>query len=104
MSARLMELALRKQRLQIRCDALRAQWAGQARGAKSLCDTTDRLVNGWTWLRRHPEIVVAVVVTLLVARRSTVFRWIRRSFLAWQIWRRGRGWLVRQIAVLKEAT
>jgi hypothetical protein len=94
MSDRLTALALKKQRLQIKCGSLREQWIGQAQGAKSVCDLTDRIVGGWTWLRRHPEIVVAVVVALVVARRSVVFRWLRRGFLAWQVWRRGRGWLL----------
>jgi hypothetical protein len=86
------ELALKKQRLQLRSAALRQQMSGQAGALDPLFLTADRLNNGIGWLRRHPEAVVAAVVAIVVARPRRAFRWARRAFFAWQVWRRLQTW------------
>jgi hypothetical protein len=94
MSARLLELALKKQRLQFRSDLLREEWRAHARGLAPVFGAADQVRAGYLWLRRHPELVVGAGVAVVVARPRVAWRWLRRGLLAWQFWRKGRQWLV----------
>lgn len=91
--ARLMELALRKQRLQFDSEHLRARCVRGASVIPPLCAGADRIVDGWYWLRARPAIPVAIGVALLVSRPRRVWRWLTRGVAAWQAWRRVRGLL-----------
>lgn len=93
MTPRQLELALRKQRLQIRSAALREELAGQALAVAPLFVVGDVLREAGRWLRRHPEALVAVGAALLVARPRLLVRWGRRGIVAWQTWRKARAWL-----------
>lgn len=88
------ELALKKQRLQLRSAALRAEIAGHAAGIAPWLAAADKVRDGAVWLRRHPAVVVGTAFALLAARPRVVVRWVRRSLVAWQAWRRVRAWLV----------
>ncbi len=87
------ELALKKQRLQLRSAALRAEFAGHAAVLEPWLTAGDRLREGARWLRRHSAIVVGTTVALLVARPRAASRWARRGLIAWQAWSRARAWL-----------
>lgn len=93
MNARRLELALQKQRLQLRSAQLRADFAADAAAFEPLFAAGDRVRNGARWLRSHPEVAVGTGVALLVARPRALLRWARRSLLAWQAVRRARLWL-----------
>lgn len=93
MSPALLELALKKQRLQLRSAALRNEWVACAAGVRPLLDSADRVRAAGVWLRRHPEIWVGVGIALVVARPRVAWRWVRRGVAAWQLWRKGRSWL-----------
>jgi hypothetical protein len=93
MSAGLIELALKKQRLQLKSEALRERWAAQALALQPVCRAGDGVRKVVAWTRRHPQALVAGSVALLVARPRAVIRWGRRTVLAWRSWRRLRGWL-----------
>lgn len=93
MSPQQVELALRKQRLQLKSAALRSEFAGHAMVIAPLFAVGDRARNGALWLRRHPEVAAIAVVALLVARPRPLFRWARRGVVAWQAWSRIRAWL-----------
>lgn len=93
MSPRQVELALRKQRLQLRSAALRDEFAGHGAAFAPLFAAGDGIREGFHWLRRHPEALVAPVVALAVARPRVLFRWARRSVVAWQAWGRLQAWL-----------
>ena len=93
MNGRLLELALKKQRLQLKSEAQRAEWLACAAAFEPVCAGVDRVREAGGWLRRHPELLVAGVVALLVARPRAVFRWLRRSFVALRLVRRLSGWL-----------
>lgn len=93
MSPRLIDLALKKQRLQLKSAALRAEWVTCASVLKPLCAGADRVRDAGTWLGRHPGLLVGVGVALLVARPRMVFRWLRRSVVVFGVWQRVRGWL-----------
>jgi hypothetical protein len=94
MNRRLLELALKKQRLQFQSVALREQWANHALGLRPLCTGIDRVDDGFAWLRRYPHVFAAVGAALLAARPRALWRWTRRGWLAWQFWRRGGRWLL----------
>ena len=94
MNSRLVDLALKKQRLQFKSAALREQWIDHARGIQPLCDGADRVRQGAHWLGRHPEVLVGAAVALLVARPRTLWRWMRRGVLALSVLRRRRHWLL----------
>jgi hypothetical protein len=100
MAATAIELALKKQRLQLKSAELRDQWTVCAATLKPLCTGADRLRDAGAWLRRHPELPLAVGVALAVARPRALFRWLRRAVSALLVWRRlrkrlttGLGWL-----------
>lgn len=88
-----LELALRKQRLQIAGDGLRIDLARHAAGLAPAFTGADRAVEAVRCLRRHPQVAVAAGVALIVARPSRAWRWGRRAFFGWQAWRRWRNFL-----------
>ncbi len=96
MSPALVELALRKQRLQFKSAALRQDFARQAASLAPIFGAADRVRDGARWLRQHPQAVVAAAVAILVARPRVVFRWLRRGFFAWQGFVRARHWLAKR--------
>lgn len=86
--ARLLELALKKQRLQFASAELRDRLARNATVIAPICSGIDQTRAAGRWLRRHPAIPVAVAVALAVGRPRGTWRWARRGFVAWQSWQR----------------
>lgn len=95
MNERQLALALKKQRLQIKSDALREQWQQHARGLAPTLAVADQVRAGIGWLKQHPEVTVGAGVALAVAKPRAVWRWLRRGFTVWQVWRKGQRWLAR---------
>lgn len=93
MSPSSLELALRKQRLQIASDGLRADFARNAAGLAPAFGVADCAADGVRWLRRHPQVIVAAGVALVVARPRRAWRWARRAFVGWKVWRKLQGLL-----------
>lgn len=87
MSPQLVELALRKQRLQIRSAALRETWASNVGGIAPLFSAADGIRRAAFWVRSHPLFLVAAGVALVVARPRAVFRWAQRGALTYRLWR-----------------
>jgi hypothetical protein len=85
-----LELALKKQRLQIAGEGLRTDFSRHARGLAPVFTGADYAVEGARWVGRHPQLVLAAAVALLVARPKRAWRWARRAFVGWQAWRRWR--------------
>lgn len=92
-----LELALRKQRLQIAGETLRADFGRYAAGLAPAFAGADLAVDAAHWLRRHPQVLMAAVVALVVARPRRAWRWARRAFLGWQAWRKLSGLLERRL-------
>ncbi|QDX82275.1 hypothetical protein B9N43_14105 [Denitratisoma sp. DHT3] len=88
MNQRDLELALRKQRLQLHSAALRHRIAADAAGLAPAFAVADRLGDGLRWLREHPRWVVGGLVALLVARPRAALRWGRRGWFVWRVARR----------------
>lgn len=97
MSAAALELALKKQRLQIAGDDLRADFGRYASGLRPIFNGADTAVEGVRWLRRNPEVIVATVVALAVIRPKRAWRWARRAFVGWQAWRKLRELVERRL-------
>lgn len=92
MSPRFLELALRKQRLQLQSAAQREALVAAAAGLAPVFAVADGVRDGAHWLNRHPEWLAGGIVALLVARPRAVLRWARRGFFAWQLWRKVGEW------------
>jgi hypothetical protein len=82
------DLALKKQRLQLQSAALRERAAAHGARLAPVFAGFDRLQAGTAWLRAHPQVLVAAAVALLVARPRNAVRWLRRGLFAWQAWKR----------------
>lgn len=98
MNPRVLELALKKQRLQWQIAAQREELGRFGAGLAPALGAADRVREGARWLRRHPEAVAAGVTALVVARPRVVWRWARRGFFAWQAWRKLQGVVVGRFA------
>ena len=83
-----LELALKKQRLQIASEGLRGDFGRHAAGLMPIFSGADFAVDGARWMRRNTQIVIAAGVALLVARPKRAWRWARRAFFGWQAWRK----------------
>jgi hypothetical protein len=83
-----LELALKKQRLQIASATLRIDFGRYAAGLAPAFSGADCAVETARWLRRHPQVVMAAAVALVVARPKRAWRWARRVFFGWQAWQK----------------
>ncbi|MCX7156403.1 MAG: YqjK-like family protein [Rhodocyclales bacterium] len=88
MNSTTLELALKKQRLQIASDTLRAEFGLCAAGLAPAFSGADCAVEGVLWLRRNPQFLIAAGVALVVIRPKRSWRWARRAFVGWQVWRK----------------
>lgn len=91
-----LELALEKQRLQLESATQRVALAQHSVGLLPFFEGVDRVRDGARWAARHPAIVVGVLALLMVVRpgvRGFFWRWTRRGFVAWRLWRDGSRWL-----------
>jgi hypothetical protein len=92
MSPRELELALKKQRLQLQSAALRAHLAQQTRAFEPAAGAVDMVRLGYSFLRGRPYVWVAAAVVLVVAKPSAVWRWLKRGAVWWQAAQQMRGW------------
>lgn len=97
MNSSAIELALKKQRLQIAGEGLRTDFARHATGLMPVFVGADIAVVGVQWIRRNREIVVAVGVALLIIRPRSAIGWARRGFVMWRVWRDFRDFLERRL-------
>jgi YqjK-like protein len=81
-----LELALKKQRLQIASGHLRADFGNCASGLMPVFVGADMAVAGAHWVRRNQELVVAIGVALAVIRPRSALGWARRAFVLWRVW------------------
>lgn len=95
MNQRILELALRKQRLQIRAEAERRDMARHLGGVDAVLDTVDRvrdqIRDTVQWAREKAPILSVALLVLLVTRPRRAIRLAQRVWVGWLIWRRVRG-------------
>lgn len=90
MKPELVELALRKQRLQARSAEQREALIHHAQAFTPVFHGVDRVVNGVLWARDNAPILSGLTLFLVVARPRAALRWARRGWLGWQLLRRAR--------------
>lgn len=90
------ELALAKQRLGFEAAAQREALARHAAGLRPLFDAADQVQAGARWVRRHPEVAAGTLALVAATRpraRRFLWRWTKRGFLIWRLWRESERWL-----------
>jgi len=102
MGSTAIEHALKKQRLQIASEGLRADFGNYATGLTPAFVAADMAVAGAHWVRRNQEVVTAVGVALLVIRPRSVIGWARRGFVLWRVWRNFRDFIDRPLPPLRQ--
>ncbi|THF62830.1 hypothetical protein E6C76_16295 [Pseudothauera nasutitermitis] len=91
MNPRLVEFALRKQRLQIKAEYQRADMVHRLAGIESALDTVDTIREQFTWARQHAPLLSSGVLLLLFSRPRMVLRLARSGWVGWLLWSRLRG-------------
>jgi len=81
-----LELALKKQRLLIAGERLRADFGSYASGLTPAFVAADMAVTCAHWVRRNQELVAAVAVAIVVIRPRSALGWARRAFVLWRVW------------------
>lgn len=91
MNPKFVELALKRQRLQLQAAAQRVMIMQALESAAPAFGAAEKVRAGWRWAKTHPEWLVGIGVALLVARPRAFFRWAKRSFFIWRSLRRLHG-------------
>lgn len=91
MNPKIVELALKKQRLQLQAAAQRVRIMHALESAAPAFGVAEKFRSGWRWAKDHPEWLIGIGIALLVARPRFFFRWANRSFFIWRSLRRLRG-------------
>lgn len=93
MTARMLELAVRRGALQERIAAQRTMLGLHGDGIARVCASGDTLLRGVDWLKQHPATVGAAVFATVLARPRRAWRWARRGIFLWRGWRSVRKYL-----------
>lgn len=88
MTDRQLELALKRQRLQWQADSQRQDLERHFRVFLPAFNASDRVRNGAIFLRRHPQWLAGAALVLAALRPRRAWRWSKRGFIAWRLWRR----------------
>lgn len=88
MNQKIVELALKKQRLQLKAAAQRVMILHALESASPAFGAAEKARAALHWARIHPEWLAGIGVALLVARPRAFFRWARRGFFVWHSLRR----------------
>jgi len=90
MNPRLVDFALKKQRLQIHADMQRADMVRRIEGIEPVLDIADRVRDGLRWTREHIPVLASLVMILALLKPKATFRMGRRVWLGWLLLRRVR--------------
>lgn len=91
MNPRLIEFALRKQRLQINAERQREDMMYRLAGFESTLDTVDRIRDGVDWAREHAPLLSGAVILFIVSKPRFALRLAKRAWVGWMIYRRVQG-------------
>ena len=91
MNPKNVELALKRQRLQLQAAAQRIMIMQALESAAPAFGAAEKVRSGLRWAKAHPEWLAGISVALLVARPRAFFRWAKRGFFVWRSLHRLRG-------------
>lgn len=100
MNPRMVELALKKQRLQFRAESERAGMIHRLAGIDAALDTVDHVRDQLRWARDKAPLLSLLAVALLLIRPRATLKLARRGWFAWLLLRRGRHGLASWVAPL----
>ncbi len=89
MNPRMVEIALKKQRLQIRAETERAGMMHRLAGIDAALDRVDRLREHLRWARDEVPVLSLLAVAVLLIRPRATLRLAKRGWFAWLLLRRG---------------
>ena len=95
MKQRRIDLARRRQRLQLRSAEQRAAFAHHAAGLAPAFTAVDAVRQSMVTLREHPEWLIGAAALFLIVRPRAIYRWARRAFVIWRAIRAVREWLAK---------
>lgn len=88
MNAELVQLALRKQRLQLRSARQRAELLTHSEAFHPLFRGVDKATDAVLWARHNAPILSGLLLAFTVARPRVALRWGRRAWMGWKLLRR----------------
>lgn len=90
MSSRRLELALKKQRLQMQSETSRAQFISHFEEIRGVLRGVDRIGSGICWIKANAPLLATVATLFLLSRPKKTWRLLRSSWFGWIVWRKAR--------------
>jgi hypothetical protein len=94
MHPRLVDIALRKQRLQLRAEAQREDMASRLSGIEAALERLDAAREHLSWAKEKAPLLSIGLLTVLALKPRLTLRLARRAWLGWLLLRRTRGRLL----------
>ena len=91
MDPRQVELALRKQKLQLRAEAQRADITQRLAGIDGALDRVDALRDHLAWAKDKVPVLSVALLVVLAARPRLTLRLAKRAWVGWLLVRQARG-------------
>ena len=91
MDARHVELALRKQRLQLRAETQRADIGRRLAGIDGALDRVDSLRDQLAWAKDKVPVLSVALLVVLAAKPRLTLRLAKRAWVGWLVVRQMRG-------------
>lgn len=94
MHPRLVDIALRKQRLQLRAESQREDMASRLSGIEAALDRLDAAREHLSWAKEKAPLLSIGLLTVLALKPRLALRLARRAWLGWLLLQRTRGRLL----------
>ena len=91
MDSRQIDLALRKQRLQMRADAQRTDLTRRLAGIDGALDRVDSLRDNLAWAKDKVPVLSVALIVVLAAKPKLTLRLAKRAWVGWLLVRQARG-------------
>ena len=91
MNRRQIDLALRKQKLQMRADAQRTDLTRRLAGIDGALDRVDSLRDNLAWAKDKIPVLSVALLVVLAAKPRLTLRLAKRAWVGWLLVRQARG-------------
>ena len=91
MDPRQIDLALRKQKLQMRADAQRTDLTRRLAGIDGALDRVDSLRDNLAWVKDKVPLLSVALLVVLAAKPKLTLRLAKRAWVGWLLVRQARG-------------